>query len=240
MQIPRRKRKRSCKDASGPPAKKILGDGTRHPSTPITWKSSSSGIVIKLVNVWLGWIIFSGDDSDYFTRNVFIWLVNLLQWSHHGDHTLSSDWTTVPFCPGCNFGSRYRLWCKDFSVLNMKTTQSLICNVSAFHTEDFVFLSLKEMNKSQQSSLWWPEHCKDKSKMTLHQQQADIFHTLRGLLLLFSQRELLLSPVNDSLHFFLIARFLIIRYLFICRAPLRHSAGSDCRWSQSDFTNKEG
>lgn len=43
------KRKRTCKDASGPPAKKILGDGTRSPTTPVTWRSSPAGIVIKLV-----------------------------------------------------------------------------------------------------------------------------------------------------------------------------------------------
>lgn len=43
------KRKRPREDAGGPPAKKILGDGTRSPSTPVTWKSSSTGIVIKLV-----------------------------------------------------------------------------------------------------------------------------------------------------------------------------------------------
>lgn len=43
------KRKRTCKDDSGPPAKKILGDGTRSPTTPVTWKSSSTGIVIKSV-----------------------------------------------------------------------------------------------------------------------------------------------------------------------------------------------
>lgn len=44
------KRKRSRVDAGGPPAKKILGDGTRSPDTPVTWKSSSTGIVIKSVN----------------------------------------------------------------------------------------------------------------------------------------------------------------------------------------------
>ncbi|KAM7420192.1 hypothetical protein PAMA_014749 [Pampus argenteus] len=46
-QITGSKRKRSRKDASGPPAKKILGDGTRSPTTPVTWKSSSTGIVIN-------------------------------------------------------------------------------------------------------------------------------------------------------------------------------------------------
>lgn len=43
------KRKRTSKDASGPPAKKILGDGTRSPTTPVTWRSNSTGIIIKLV-----------------------------------------------------------------------------------------------------------------------------------------------------------------------------------------------
>ncbi|MEQ2171201.1 hypothetical protein GOODEAATRI_008226, partial [Goodea atripinnis] len=46
---PGAKRKRSRKDASEPAEKKILGDGTRLPSTPVTWKSSSTGIVIKNV-----------------------------------------------------------------------------------------------------------------------------------------------------------------------------------------------
>ncbi|XP_060905712.1 ribonucleases P/MRP protein subunit POP1 [Labrus mixtus] len=41
------KRKKTCKDATGPPAKKIIGDGTRSPATPITWKSSSTGIIIN-------------------------------------------------------------------------------------------------------------------------------------------------------------------------------------------------
>lgn len=41
------KRKRTHEDSSAPPAKKILGDGTRSPSTPVSWKSNSSGIVIK-------------------------------------------------------------------------------------------------------------------------------------------------------------------------------------------------
>uniref|UniRef100_A0A3P8SDF7 POP1 homolog, ribonuclease P/MRP subunit n=1 Tax=Amphiprion percula TaxID=161767 RepID=A0A3P8SDF7_AMPPE len=45
--VPGTKRKRSSKDAGGPPAKKILGDGTRLPTTPVTWKSSSTGIVIN-------------------------------------------------------------------------------------------------------------------------------------------------------------------------------------------------
>lgn len=41
------KRKRASEPPAGPPAKKILGDGTRSPSTPVTWKSSSSGIIIQ-------------------------------------------------------------------------------------------------------------------------------------------------------------------------------------------------
>ncbi|TNN42647.1 Ribonucleases P/MRP protein subunit POP1 [Liparis tanakae] len=41
------KRKRTFKDAREPSAKMILGDGTRSPTTPVIWKSSSSGIVIS-------------------------------------------------------------------------------------------------------------------------------------------------------------------------------------------------
>ncbi|XP_024122987.1 ribonucleases P/MRP protein subunit POP1 [Oryzias melastigma] len=41
------KRKRSREDGSGPSAKKILGDGTRPAGTPVTWKSSSTGILIN-------------------------------------------------------------------------------------------------------------------------------------------------------------------------------------------------
>lgn len=46
-QVTGTKRKRSGEDASAPPAKKILGDGTRSPTTPVTWTSSTTGIVIK-------------------------------------------------------------------------------------------------------------------------------------------------------------------------------------------------
>lgn len=46
-QVTGTKRKRIGEDASTPPAKKILGDGTRSPTTPVTWRSSTTGIVIK-------------------------------------------------------------------------------------------------------------------------------------------------------------------------------------------------
>lgn len=49
-----------------------------------------------------------------------------------------------------------------------------------------MFFFFKDMNKSEPSSLWWPEHCKDESKMNLHQQQADVFHILKGLFFPFS------------------------------------------------------
>ncbi|XP_030605968.1 ribonucleases P/MRP protein subunit POP1 isoform X2 [Archocentrus centrarchus] len=39
------KRKRCCKDASRPPAKKILGDGTRLPSTAVSWSDLTMEIV---------------------------------------------------------------------------------------------------------------------------------------------------------------------------------------------------
>ncbi|KAG7270751.1 hypothetical protein CRUP_010585 [Coryphaenoides rupestris] len=38
------------------------------------------------------------------------------------------------------------------------------------------------MSKSQSPSpLWWPEHCRDEAKMSLHRQQADVFHTFKGI-----------------------------------------------------------
>ncbi|XP_029306579.1 ribonucleases P/MRP protein subunit POP1 [Cottoperca gobio] len=115
-QITGTKRKRSFKGASGPPAKKILGDGTRSPTTPVTWKSSSNGIVIN-------------------------------------DLTMEIV--------------RYRLiGPQSHSVLAETMEAATDC---------------EEMNKSQPSPLWWPEHCQNKSKMNLHQQQADVFHTLKGI-----------------------------------------------------------
>ncbi|KAM3615196.1 uncharacterized protein V6R79_024716 [Siganus canaliculatus] len=110
------KRKRSCEAASGPPAKKILGDGTRSPTTPVTWKSSSTGIVIN-------------------------------------DLTMEIV--------------RYRLiGPQSHSVVTQILEAATDCD---------------ELSKSQPSPLWWPEHCKDESKMNLHRQQADVYHTLKGI-----------------------------------------------------------
>ncbi|XP_072251016.1 ribonucleases P/MRP protein subunit POP1 isoform X2 [Leuresthes tenuis] len=114
--IPGTKRKRGCKDISEPPAKKILGDGTRLPGTPVTWKSSSTGIVIN-------------------------------------DLTMEII--------------RYRLiGPQSHSVLVETLEAAMDCD---------------EVNKSQPSSLWWPQHCTDESMMALHQQQTDVFHTLKGI-----------------------------------------------------------
>ncbi|XP_018521260.2 LOW QUALITY PROTEIN: ribonucleases P/MRP protein subunit POP1 [Lates calcarifer] len=116
MQIHRTKRKRNCKDASGPPAKKILGDGKRSPSTPVTWRSNSTGIVIN-------------------------------------DLTMEIV--------------RYRLiGPQSHSVLAETLEAATDCD---------------EINKSQPSTLWWPEHCKDESKMNLHRQQVDIFNILKDI-----------------------------------------------------------
>ncbi|XP_073341197.1 ribonucleases P/MRP protein subunit POP1 [Pagrus major] len=110
------KRKRTCKDASGPPAKKILGDGTRSPTTPVTWRSSSAGIVIN-------------------------------------DLTMEIV--------------RYRLiGPQSHSVLAETLEAATDCD---------------EINKSQPSSLWWPDHCKDESKMNVHKQQADVYQILKGI-----------------------------------------------------------
>ncbi|XP_056142227.1 ribonucleases P/MRP protein subunit POP1 [Lampris incognitus] len=115
-QTPGRKRKLSAKTADGPVAKKILGDGTRSPTTPVTWKSSSTGIVIN-------------------------------------DLTMEIV--------------RYRLiGPQSHSVLTETLEIATDCDL---------------MNKSHPSSLWWPEHCQDESKMILHRQQADVFHTLKSI-----------------------------------------------------------
>uniref|UniRef100_A0A3P9LKX5 POP1 homolog, ribonuclease P/MRP subunit n=1 Tax=Oryzias latipes TaxID=8090 RepID=A0A3P9LKX5_ORYLA len=104
------KRKRSRVGAGGPPAKKILGDGTRSPDTPVTWKSSSSGIIIN-------------------------------------DLTMEMV--------------RYRLvGPQSHSVLTETLEAATDCDAS---------------------SLWWPQHCRDEKKMNLHQQQAEVFKTLKGI-----------------------------------------------------------
>ncbi|XP_069579751.1 ribonucleases P/MRP protein subunit POP1 [Brachyistius frenatus] len=113
---PGTKRKRSCKEASGPPAKKILGDGTRPPSAPVTWRSSSSGILIN-------------------------------------DLTMEMV--------------RYRLIGPQSHSVLADTLEAATCR--------------DEVNGSGTSSLWWPQHCRDERKMNLHQEQADLFHTLKGI-----------------------------------------------------------
>ncbi|CAI5663393.1 unnamed protein product [Oreochromis niloticus] len=114
--VPGTKRKRSRKDATGPPAKKILGDGTRLPSTPVSWRSSSNGIVINDLTMEIVRYRLIGPQS----------------------HSVLVD--TLEAATGCD-----------------------------------------EVQKSQTCSLWWPQHCSDEAKMTLHQQQADIFNILKGI-----------------------------------------------------------
>ncbi|XP_029958080.1 ribonucleases P/MRP protein subunit POP1 [Salarias fasciatus] len=111
---PGTKRKRSCKDAGGPPAKKIIGDGTRSPSTPVTWKSGSTGIVINDLSMEIVRYRLIGPQS----------------------HTVLTE--TLEAAPGCD-------------------------------------------DKSQPSSLWWPQHCMDEGNMNLHQQQTEVFHLLKDI-----------------------------------------------------------
>ncbi|KAK2844132.1 hypothetical protein Q5P01_010791 [Channa striata] len=117
IQVPGMKRKQSCKDASGPPAKKILGDGTRSPTTPVTWKSSSTGIVLNDLTMEIVRYRLIGPQSN--------------------------------------------------SVLAETLEAATDCRESS--------------NKPQPSSFWWLEHCKDDSKMNLHQKQADVFHVLKEI-----------------------------------------------------------
>lgn len=115
-QISGTKRKRSSKDQSGPPAKKILGDGTRSPTTPVTWKSSSSTTIIN-------------------------------------DLTMEMV--------------RYRLIGPQSHTVLAETLEAATC--------------FEKFDKSVESSLWWPEHCKDESKMSLHKEQSELFHLLKGI-----------------------------------------------------------
>ncbi|KAG7237310.1 hypothetical protein INR49_032493 [Caranx melampygus] len=107
-EIPGNKRKRNSKDPSVPPAKKILGDGTRSPTTPVTWRSNSTGIVIN-------------------------------------DLTMEIV--------------RYRLIGPQSHTVLAQTLEA---------ATDYVLPLVAE-------------HCKDKSKMKLHQQQTDIFHILKDI-----------------------------------------------------------
>ncbi|XP_020793062.2 ribonucleases P/MRP protein subunit POP1 isoform X2 [Boleophthalmus pectinirostris] len=110
------KRKRSCLDQSGPPAKKILGDGTRSPTTPVTWKSSTSTTVI---------------------------------------HDLTMEIV------------RYRLIGPLSHTVLTETLETAT--------------SCKNVDSSVQSSLWWPEHCRDEDMMNLHKEQSEIFELLKGV-----------------------------------------------------------
>uniref|UniRef100_UPI0037E952F7 ribonucleases P/MRP protein subunit POP1 n=1 Tax=Semicossyphus pulcher TaxID=241346 RepID=UPI0037E952F7 len=117
-QITGTKRKQTCKDATRPQAKKILGDGTRSPITQITWKSSSTGIIINDLTMEIVRFRLIGPQSH--------------------------------------------------SVLVETLEAATDCD---------------DINASKPSSLWWPEHCKDESKMSLHREQTDIYRTLQGIYL---------------------------------------------------------
>ncbi|XP_072316657.1 ribonucleases P/MRP protein subunit POP1 [Eucyclogobius newberryi] len=110
------KRKRSCSDQSGPPAKKILGDGTRSPTTPVTWKSNASTTVI----------------NDLTMEMVRYRLIGPLS------HTVLAETLEAATC----------------------------CEI---------------VDKSVESSFWWPEHCKDEGMMNLHKEQSENFHILKGV-----------------------------------------------------------
>ncbi|KAJ8394600.1 hypothetical protein AAFF_G00044030 [Aldrovandia affinis] len=114
----KRKRKRDEEGSGGDtvPAKKILGDGTRSPLTPVAWSSASTGIVIR-------------------------------------DLTMEI--------------MRYRLiGPQSHSVLTDALTPASDCEAAS---------------KSETSCFWWPEHCKEEGNMSLHREQADVFHLLKGL-----------------------------------------------------------
>ncbi|KAJ3597780.1 hypothetical protein NHX12_001297 [Muraenolepis orangiensis] len=114
--IPGAKRKRSARDEDGPPEKKIVGDGTRPPSAPVSWTSASTGILIT-------------------------------------DLTLEIV--------------RYRLiGPQSHAVLTEALEAATQCDA---------------MSNAMTTPLWWPDHCKDQAKMTLHWQQAEVFETFKGV-----------------------------------------------------------
>ncbi|XP_028327552.1 ribonucleases P/MRP protein subunit POP1 [Gouania willdenowi] len=129
--VPGKKRKRNHKDSSEPSAKKILGDGTRSTTSPVTWKSSLTGIIINDLTMELVRFRLIGPQS----------------------HSVLTD------------------------TLEAATRCEVLC---------------KEQQPTHTSSLWWPELCKDESRMKLHQQQADLFHTLKSI---FSSSELTAGTV---------------------------------------------
>ncbi|XP_034553730.1 ribonucleases P/MRP protein subunit POP1 isoform X2 [Notolabrus celidotus] len=113
----RTKRKKTVKDVTEPPAKKLLGDGTRSPTTPVTWKSSFTGIIINDL-----------------TMEVL----------------------------------RFRLiGPQSYTVLADTLTAATDHNI----------------DKSKPASLWWSKQCTDESKMSLHEEQADIYQLLKGVVL---------------------------------------------------------
>ncbi|CAJ1061439.1 ribonucleases P/MRP protein subunit POP1 isoform X3 [Xyrichtys novacula] len=116
-QIAGTKRKQTVKDISGPPAKKLLGDGTRSPTTPVSWKSNCTGTIINDLTMEMVRFRLIGPQS----------------------HTVLAE------------------------TLEVATKYG-------------------ESDKLKPSSLWWPEHCKEESKMVLHQEQADAYHLLKGIL----------------------------------------------------------
>ncbi|KAM9403798.1 ribonucleases P/MRP protein subunit POP1 isoform 2-T3 [Salvelinus alpinus] len=112
------KRKWSSREpeAAGPPAKKLVGYSTISATTPVTWRSSTTGIVI----------------SDLTMEMVRYRLIGPL--SH--------------------------------SVLTETLAPATHCDATG---------------KSRPSPFWWPDHCRDDCNMSLHQQQAGVFNTLKGV-----------------------------------------------------------
>ncbi|CAL8286971.1 unnamed protein product [Merluccius merluccius] len=118
-ETPGAKRKRSAgdnDDDGGPPEKKIVGDGTRPPSAPVSWTSKSTGILINDLSMEI---------------------------------------------------VRYRLiGPRSHAVLTEALEAATDCEA---------------LSEAQATPLWWPEHCRDEAKMTLHRQQAQVFQTFKGI-----------------------------------------------------------
>lgn len=106
-----------------------------------------------------------------------LFFANVFQWPNNGDCAVSPHWTTVPHCACGNVASSHRLRCESDYVDDSRSAWIMLVLCIGELTPPSCS---KEMSKCQASSLWWPEHCKDESKMNLHWQQADVYHLLKG------------------------------------------------------------
>ncbi|XP_052362546.1 LOW QUALITY PROTEIN: ribonucleases P/MRP protein subunit POP1-like [Oncorhynchus keta] len=139
-------------EAAGPPAKKLLGYSTISATRPVTWRSSTTGIVIR-------WVLTGT------TGIVIRWVLTgttgiVIRWVLTGTTGIVISDLTMEMV-------RYRLIGPlSHSVLTETLAPATHCDAPG---------------KSRPSPFWWPDHCRDDCNMSLHQQQAGVFNMLKGV-----------------------------------------------------------